>query len=478
MQLGRVAQCARAVCGSGGRVQQRPSLTSARPDLASPAPRSFDCAAAFETYGHPPDIPRRLPARPARARRAPRRLPLAGRSHCPPTCRPRRRRLPRTRALCMRRGGSGCTKGGAELARANATRGRRAARTGATPRTTRLTRSTPLFRSRRPSRALWSTASVSAAVIASAPCPRVRPHSTGRRSRRWPLPRGQGKLTSPAPFFPFPLSSPGATYGKPTNQGVNQLKFQRSLRSTAEERVARRCGNLRVLNSYWINQDGVYKYYEVILVDPSHKAIRRDARVNWICNPVHKRRESRGLTSAGKSNRASHLCSVTANGGDVPRELALTSLLSLPLLAPLPPSPPRPSVAFLSPSSSLLLALPSRLSPCAPPICAASSPSPPRPSTFSSSPSSNLPPTLSSSSPSSCTSRRLGQGAPLQQGSPVRDLEEAQHPLAPPLQVSVGVWVAFRLPREGGRGKGRLSFSLSLCVLSSICLRVVVSRVE
>ena len=31
--------------------------------------------------------------------------------------------------------------------------------------------------------------------------------------------------------------------------------------------------NLRVLNSYWINQDGVYKYYEVILVDPSHKAV-------------------------------------------------------------------------------------------------------------------------------------------------------------------------------------------------------------
>ena len=33
------------------------------------------------------------------------------------------------------------------------------------------------------------------------------------------------------------------------------------------------CGNLRVLNSYWINQDGVYKYYEVILVDPNHKAV-------------------------------------------------------------------------------------------------------------------------------------------------------------------------------------------------------------
>lgn len=65
----------------------------------------------------------------------------------------------------------------------------------------------------------------------------------------------------------------GATYGKPVRQGVTQLKPQRGLRSVAEERVGRRCGNLRVLNSYWINQDGVYKYYEVILVDPNHKAV-------------------------------------------------------------------------------------------------------------------------------------------------------------------------------------------------------------
>ena len=66
----------------------------------------------------------------------------------------------------------------------------------------------------------------------------------------------------------------GATYGKPVRQGVNQLKPQRGLQATAEERVGRRCGNLRVLNSYWINQDGVYKYYEVIAVDPNHKAVR------------------------------------------------------------------------------------------------------------------------------------------------------------------------------------------------------------
>ncbi|KAF9365028.1 60S ribosomal protein L15 [Mortierella sp. NVP85] len=95
----------------------------------------------------------------------------------------------------------------------------------------------------------------------------------------------------------------GATYGKPGSHGVNQLKYQRSLQATAEERVGRKCGNLRVLNSYWVNQDSTYKYFEVILVDPSHKAIRRDPRINWIVNPVHKRREARGLTSATKKNR-------------------------------------------------------------------------------------------------------------------------------------------------------------------------------
>merc|ERR1712137_1392404 len=98
----------------------------------------------------------------------------------------------------------------------------------------------------------------------------------------------------------------GQVYGKPRNAGVNALKFRRSIRSKAEEKVGRRCGNLRVLNSYWINNDATFKYYEVILVDPSHKAIRRDPRINWICAPTHKHRESHGLTAAGRKNRGMH----------------------------------------------------------------------------------------------------------------------------------------------------------------------------
>ena len=95
----------------------------------------------------------------------------------------------------------------------------------------------------------------------------------------------------------------GIVHGKPKHQGVVGLKFARSLRSVAEERVGRKLGNLRVLNSYWVGQDATYKFFEVILVDPSHKAVRRDAKINWIARPTMKHRELRGLTAAGKKYR-------------------------------------------------------------------------------------------------------------------------------------------------------------------------------
>jgi len=95
----------------------------------------------------------------------------------------------------------------------------------------------------------------------------------------------------------------GIVYGKPVNQGITQLKAKRNLKNVAEERAGRRCGNLRLLNSYWVNEDSTYKYFEIIFVDPAHNAVRNDARINWICAPTHKHRELRGLTSAGKKYR-------------------------------------------------------------------------------------------------------------------------------------------------------------------------------
>lgn len=94
----------------------------------------------------------------------------------------------------------------------------------------------------------------------------------------------------------------GIVYGKPKHAGIF-VTAVRNLRSVAEERAGRKAGNLRVLNSYWINQDATYKFYEVIMVDPSHAAIRNDPRINWIVDGTHKHRELRGLTSAGKKYR-------------------------------------------------------------------------------------------------------------------------------------------------------------------------------
>ncbi|KAI3808893.1 hypothetical protein L1987_24856 [Smallanthus sonchifolius] len=65
----------------------------------------------------------------------------------------------------------------------------------------------------------------------------------------------------------------GIVYGKPTNQGVTQLKFQRSKRSVAEERAGRKLGGLKVLNSYWLNEDSTYKYFELQF---SEKVIKKE----------------------------------------------------------------------------------------------------------------------------------------------------------------------------------------------------------
>ncbi|KAL0230686.1 hypothetical protein PCE1_004242 [Barthelona sp. PCE] len=92
-------------------------------------------------------------------------------------------------------------------------------------------------------------------------------------------------------------------HGKPVNQGVIGLKNARSARAICEMRAGKRFTNLRVLNSYYLSADAVFKYYEVIMVDPSHSAIRNDPKINWICNAAHTRRECRGLTAAGKEHR-------------------------------------------------------------------------------------------------------------------------------------------------------------------------------
>ncbi|MHA1377866.1 MAG: 50S ribosomal protein L15e [Candidatus Helarchaeota archaeon] len=90
---------------------------------------------------------------------------------------------------------------------------------------------------------------------------------------------------------------------RPKKMGVKKYTPKKSLRWIAEERVARKYPNLEVLNSYWVGQDGKWKFYEVILVDPVAPGIVIDPKINWIGEPQHKKRVHRGLTSAGKKSR-------------------------------------------------------------------------------------------------------------------------------------------------------------------------------
>jgi large subunit ribosomal protein L15e len=90
---------------------------------------------------------------------------------------------------------------------------------------------------------------------------------------------------------------------RPTKLGVNRITLSKNYRWVAEEKAAKRFPNLTVLNSYYVAEDGKYKWHEVILVDPHHPSIIGDPNINFVCNPVHKGRVFRGLTSAGKKSR-------------------------------------------------------------------------------------------------------------------------------------------------------------------------------
>jgi len=94
---------------------------------------------------------------------------------------------------------------------------------------------------------------------------------------------------------------------KPLHAGMNKITPAMNAQHIAEMRVARKFLNLEVLNSYYVAEDGKYKWFEVILVDPQHPCIKNDPKLNWVCNPANRRRVFRGLTSAGRESRGLHV---------------------------------------------------------------------------------------------------------------------------------------------------------------------------
>lgn len=75
----------------------------------------------------------------------------------------------------------------------------------------------------------------------------------------------------------------------------------KSYQIICEERVARKYPNCEVLNSYYVNKDGSHMWYEVILVDRDHPAIKKDKELAWIT--TKKGRVHKGMTSAAKRSK-------------------------------------------------------------------------------------------------------------------------------------------------------------------------------
>jgi large subunit ribosomal protein L15e len=71
----------------------------------------------------------------------------------------------------------------------------------------------------------------------------------------------------------------------------------------AEQRVARKFKNLEVLNSYPLGKDGIYYFYEIIMVDPNRPEIKKDKKIKWITRPENQSRAFRGLTSSARKSR-------------------------------------------------------------------------------------------------------------------------------------------------------------------------------
>lgn len=63
---------------------------------------------------------------------------------------------------------------------------------------------------------------------------------------------------------------------RPKHLGVTKIKGSVGMQRVAVNRVAEKFPNLKPLNSYYLYEDGQYAWYEVILVDPHHPAIKSD----------------------------------------------------------------------------------------------------------------------------------------------------------------------------------------------------------
>jgi large subunit ribosomal protein L15e len=66
---------------------------------------------------------------------------------------------------------------------------------------------------------------------------------------------------------------------RPKHLGVLRIKPALSMQRVAERRVLERFPNMNLLGSYYLHQDGLYLWYEIILADVAHPRIVKDKEI-------------------------------------------------------------------------------------------------------------------------------------------------------------------------------------------------------
>jgi large subunit ribosomal protein L15e len=91
--------------------------------------------------------------------------------------------------------------------------------------------------------------------------------------------------------------------GRKTRRHTIKKVVKMNYKWIAEQRVQRAYPNLEVLNSYNLAKDGIYYFFEVILIDPDKLEIKNDKNFKWASESSNHARVFRGLTLSGRKSR-------------------------------------------------------------------------------------------------------------------------------------------------------------------------------
>lgn len=85
---------------------------------------------------------------------------------------------------------------------------------------------------------------------------------------------------------------------KPSKSGLRKFTPSLSHKAIGERRVSKKYPNMEVMNSYYVGEDGQFKYYEVILVDGNHPSVKKEKNASKLAK--RKGRAHRSLTSSSR----------------------------------------------------------------------------------------------------------------------------------------------------------------------------------